>query len=252
MVRRPESRHARPSGRAAVAAAYDRVQAELTSVRSQHWTDQLEMIRLASLTRELTTQVSTLQTELATVRDELSAARSAPPVVVEVPAAGWSSVAPPETWAASAPLAPPAWAPSPPGWAPAAQPAWAPQPYAAPPEAWVAQAAAAQQQATMREDLLLQEMAELRRLVAHQQTLLADLTVRLLDLLARFIPVVPVQQPTYAAPPQPQPYPTPQPAPEQPAASYAPPTTLYQAPDDLVMDDETASRLRVIREAFGR
>jgi len=239
MVRRPESRHARPSGRAAVAAAYDRVQGELTAVRSQHWTDQLEMIRLTSLTRELTTQVAALQQELGTVREELHAARSAPPVVVEVPAAGWSSIAPPAAWAASAP----------PGWAPAQQPAWAPQPYAAPPEAWVQQAPAP----SLREDLLLQEMAELRRLVSHQQTLLADLTVRLLDLLARFIPVAPTQQ-TYAAPAQPQPYPAPQSAPPQsaPAAAYAPPATLYQAPEDLVMDDETASRLRVIREAFGR
>ena len=242
MVRRQESRHARPSGRAAVAAAYDRVQGELTAVRSQHWTDQLEMIRLASLTRELTTQVTALQTELASVRDELNAARSAPPVVVEVPAAGWSSVAPPAAWAASAP----------PGWAPAPQPTWAPQPYAAPPEAWVQQPPAPAPQQSLREDLLLQEMGELRRLVAHQQTLLADLTVRLLDLLARFIPVAPAQ-PTYAAPPQPQPYPAPQQgAPEQPVAAYTPPATLYQAPDDLVMDDETASRLRVIREAFGR
>lgn len=239
MVRRPESRHARPTGRAAVAAAYDRVQGELTAVRSQHWTDQLEMIRLASLTRELTTQVTALQSELATVREELQAARSAPPVVVEVPAAGWSSVAPPAAWAASAP----------PGWAPAPQPSWAPQPYAAPPEAWVQQSAAPSP--SLREDLMLQEMAELRRLVAHQQTLLADLTVRLLDLLARFVPVAPAPQ-AYAAPAQPQPYPSPQPAAQQPAAAYTPPATLYQAPDDLVMDDETASRLRVIREAFGR
>lgn len=245
MVRRPESRHARPSGRAAVAAAYDRVQGELTAVRSQHWTDQLEMIRLTSLTRELTTQVAALQQELGTMREELNTARSTPPVVVEVPAGGWSSVAPPEAWAVSAP----------PGWAPARQPAWAPQPYAAPPEAWVQQAPAPAPQPSLREDLLLQEMAELRRLVTHQQTLLADLTVRLLDLLARFIPVAPPQQ-AHAAPaqPQPQPYPAPQAAAPQaaPAAAYAPPATLYQAPEDLVMDDETASRLRVIREAFGR
>jgi len=229
-----------------MAAAYDRVQGELTEVRTQHWTDQLEMIRLASLTRELTTQVTALQTELVTVREELQAARSAPPVVVEVPATGWSSIAPPAAWAAA------------PGWAPAPQPTWAPQPYAAPPEAWVPQTAPAAPtpQQPMREDLLLQEMAELRRLVAHQQTLLADLTVRLLDLLPRFVPVAPAPQ-AYAAPPQPQPYPAPQPAgqpqaPQQPAAAYTPPATLYQAPDDLVMDDETASRLRVIREAFGR
>ena len=233
MVRRPESRHARPSGRAAVAAAYDRVHGELTAVRSQNWTDQLEIIRLTSLTRELTTQVATLGQELGAVREELHAARSVPPVVVEVPAEGWSTVVPPA------------------GWSPRVPPAWAPQPYSAPPEVW-AQQAPAPASSPHREDLLLQEMAELRRLVAHQQTLLADLTVRLLDLLARFIPVAP-PQPAYAAPPSPQPYPAPQASPPPSAApAYVPPATLHQAPDDLVMDDETASRLRVIREAFGR
>jgi hypothetical protein len=76
--------------------------------------------------------------------------------------------------------------------------------------------------------------------------LLADLTVRLLDLLARFVPAAPPQY-AYPAPPAAAPG---APAPAPPAYPAAPAPTL--APDDLVMDDETATRLRVIREAFGR
>lgn len=96
---------------------------------------------------------------------------------------------------------------------------------------------------------LVGELAELRRLVAHQQQLLADLTVRLLDLLARFVPVAaPPAAPAApeGAPPAPEPsYAGPADAADQTPQHYAP-------PPDLVMDDETASRLRVIREAFGR
>jgi hypothetical protein len=99
---------------------------------------------------------------------------------------------------------------------------------------------------------LVGELAELRRLVAHQQQLLADLTVRLLDLLARFVPVAAPSAPPAApaapegAPPAPEPsYAGPADAADQTPQHYAP-------PPDLVMDDETASRLRVIREAFGR
>jgi hypothetical protein len=223
MVRRPGSRHARPSGRAEVAAAYERTLADLTAVRSARWNDQMETIRLTVLTEQVTTQVATLQQELMAVRaelqvtrQELQAARSVPPVVVEVPSGGWSAVTPP---------------------------AWSPQPYVHPDAAPQPAPAAS----SLREDLLLQEMAELRRLVAHQQTLLADLTVRLLDLLARFIPVAPPQYAYPAPPPAAAPG---APAPAPPAYPAAPVPTL--APDDLVMDDETATRLRVIREAFGR
>jgi hypothetical protein len=96
---------------------------------------------------------------------------------------------------------------------------------------------------------LVGELAELRRLVTHQQQLLADLTVRLLDLLARFVPVAaPPAAPAApeGAPPAPEPsYAGPADAADQTPQHYAP-------PPDLVMDDETASRLRVIREAFGR
>ncbi len=223
MVRRPGSRHARPSGRAEVAAAYERTLAELTAVRSARWNDQMETIRLTALTEQVAVQVATLQQELVAVRDELQvtrqelqAARSVPPVVVEVPSGGWSAVTPP---------------------------AWSPQPYVHP-DAVPQPAPAA---SSIREDLLLQEMAELRRLVAHQQTLLADLTVRLLDLLARFVPVAP---PQYAHPAPPAAAAPGAPVPAPPAYPAAPVPTL--AADDLVMDDETATRLRVIREAFGR
>lgn len=234
-------RHARPSGRGALAAAYDDLRAELVAARSAHWTDQLELLRLTALTEELTGQVGSLQEELASVRAALEVSRATPPLVIREPY--------PVYPAAAQPFVPPAYAPQPYAAQPyPAPPVAAPAPEPAPGPAPVAAAA-------VREDLLLAEMAELRRLVAHQQQLLADLTVRLLDLLARFIPVAPAP-PAYAAPPQPQPYPAPQPgqpaAPQPPAAAYTPPATLYQAPDDLVMDDETASRLRVIREAFGR
>jgi uncharacterized coiled-coil protein SlyX len=88
---------------------------------------------------------------------------------------------------------------------------------------------------------LIGEIAELRRLVGHQQQLLADLTMRLLDLLTRFVPVAP---PAAAAGPG-------DPA-APPAASSEGEQHYYLPPADLVMDDETASRLKVIREAFGR
>jgi hypothetical protein len=197
-----------------VAAAYDRALVDLSALRSAHWNDQMETIRLTALTENVTAQVATLQAELVAVRHELQAARSVPPVVVEVPSGGWSAVV---------------------------APSWAPQPYAHPD--LVAEPAAAPPPAasSLREDLLLQEMAEMRRLVAHQQTLLADLTVRLLDLLARFVPVAPPQH-AQPAPPA---------AAGPPGAAY-PAAAPTLAPDDLVMDDETASRLRVIREAFGR
>lgn len=206
-----------------MAAAYDRALTELSALRSAHWNDQMETVRLTALTEQVTAQVAGLRHELVAVRQELHAARSVPPVVVEVPSGGWSAVV---------------------------QPSWAPQAYVHP-DHLVAEAPAAPSAAaasSMREDLLLQEMAELRRLVAHQQTVLGDLTTRLLDLLGRFVPA-PAAQPSYGAPPQPYPA-----APDRPGAAPAPgPTaTPYQAPDDLVMDDETASRLRVIREAFGR
>jgi hypothetical protein len=102
------------------------------------------------------------------------------------------------------------------------------------------------------------ELAELRRMVAHQQQLLADLTVRLLDLLARFVPVAPA--PASPAPPAYPAYPaypaspgaaSPA-APVPPAAEPSRQAPVAGVPADLVMDDETASRLRVIREAFGR
>ncbi len=199
-----------------MAAAYDRTLVELSALRSAHWNDQMETIRLTALTEGVTAQVATLQAELVAVRHELQAARSVPPVVVEVPSGGWSAV-----------VAPP----------------WAPQPYAHPD--LLAQPSAPQTPAasSAREDLLLQEMAEMRRLVAHQQTLLADLTLRLLDLLARFVPLAPPQHAQSAAP---------APVAAGPPGQAYPAAAPALAPDDLVMDDETASRLRVIREAFGR
>ena len=69
-----------------------------------------------------------LRQELQVTRQELQAARSVPPVVVEVPSGGWSAVTPP---------------------------AWSPQPYVHP-DAVPQPAPAA---SSMREDLLLQEVA---------------------------------------------------------------------------------------------
>lgn len=201
MARRQASRHARPSGRAETAAAYQAALAELVSVRSARWNDQLEVVRLTTLTEQLAAQVASLQTDLAATARELQSLRAQPPRTVEVPVV------------ITVPAEP----------APAST-----VPVAASPVAVLA--------ASAREDLLLVEMAELRRLVAHQQQLLADLTVRLLDLLARFLPPAPSQS-VPAAPAAP--------TASAPASAAVPPT-------EPVLDDETATRLRVIREAFDR
>jgi hypothetical protein len=196
MARGTAPRHARPSGRSETAAAYQAALSELVAVRSARWNDQLEVVRLTALTEQLSAQVAALQTDLSTTVAELAALRAQPPRTVEVPVV----------------ITVPA----------------VPEPPAAP-AASVAAPAPVPAASTAREDLLLLEMAEMRRMVATQQQLLADLTVRLLDLLARFLPPAPASAPPAGAP----------------GSGPVPPA-------DPVLDDETATRLRVIREAFGR
>jgi cell division septation protein DedD len=78
MARRRSARHARPTGRGALAAAYAALEVDVWRLRSTTYTDHLELIRLAALVDGLVAQVTRLTTELAEMRRELSAARTAP------------------------------------------------------------------------------------------------------------------------------------------------------------------------------
>ncbi|MFN8168481.1 MAG: hypothetical protein U0S36_06830 [Candidatus Nanopelagicales bacterium] len=73
------SRHARPSGRGALKAAYADLQHELGEVRRHGYADSLEIARLTALVDALTAQTSRLHGELSSVRRELQDARTAPP-----------------------------------------------------------------------------------------------------------------------------------------------------------------------------
>jgi len=78
MARRRSARHARPTGRGALAAAYTTLEVDVARLRSTTYTDHLELIRLSALVDGLIAQVTRLTTELAEMRRELHAARSAP------------------------------------------------------------------------------------------------------------------------------------------------------------------------------
>lgn len=73
------SKHARPSGRGALKAAYADLQHELGEVRRHGYADSLEIARLTALVDALTAQTSRLHGELSSVRRELQDARTAPP-----------------------------------------------------------------------------------------------------------------------------------------------------------------------------
>jgi hypothetical protein len=78
MARRRSARHARPTGRGALAAAYAALDADVARLRSAGFADQLELVRLAAVVDGLVGQVQRLSLELAALRQELGAARSAP------------------------------------------------------------------------------------------------------------------------------------------------------------------------------
>jgi uncharacterized coiled-coil protein SlyX len=78
MARRRSARHARPTGRGALAAAYTALEVDVARLRSTTYTDHLELVRLSALVDGLIAQVTRLTTELGDMRRELHAARSAP------------------------------------------------------------------------------------------------------------------------------------------------------------------------------
>ena len=97
-------------------------------------------------------------------------------------------------------------------------------------------------------DLLAAQVAALRATSAAQQTTLADLTRRVLDLMAR------LEGPAATPPPPATPPPV---APVEPRSAppgvAAPPRSGNHQPGaDDALDDETVLRLRLIRESFGR
>lgn len=195
MARRRSARHARPTGRGALAAAHVALEADVARLRSTGYADQLELVRLSAIVDALVGQVQRLSLELAELRRELQVARAAP----------------------------------------------------AQPDPVV--------------EVLATQVAELRATVAAQQTMLSDLTRRLLDLMARIEAPVVVPVPPLA-PPTPTPTPTAPRAFPVAAAPAAPvdvtePTPVAGAQAnptgfDDVLDDETVQRLRLIRESYGR
>ena len=194
MARRRSARHARPTGRGALAAAHVALEADVARLRSSGYADQLELVRLSALVDALVGQVQRLSLELAELRRELHAARTAPP----------------------------------------------------PPDPTV--------------EVLADQVADLRATVAAQQSLLSDLTRRLLDLMTR------IEAPVVVPAPSPAPTPTAPPAfpvaaapPGTPVAhvdlAAAHPVALARGnppPIDDALDDETVQRLRLIRETYGR
>jgi uncharacterized coiled-coil protein SlyX len=78
MARRRSARHARPTGRGALAAAYTALEVDVSRLRSTTYADHLELVRLSALVDGLVAQVTRLTTELGEMRRELRAARSAP------------------------------------------------------------------------------------------------------------------------------------------------------------------------------
>jgi hypothetical protein len=78
MSRSSTARHARPKGRGAIEAAYAGLRTEISSLRSDRYTDHLELTRLAALVEGLAVTVAQLSRELAEVRLALHEARSAP------------------------------------------------------------------------------------------------------------------------------------------------------------------------------
>ena len=78
MARRRSARHARPTGRGALAAAYTALEVDVSRLRSTTYADHLELVRLSALVDGLVAQVTRLTTELGEMRRELHAARSAP------------------------------------------------------------------------------------------------------------------------------------------------------------------------------
>ena len=194
MARRRSARHARPTGRGALAAAHVALEADVARLRSTGYADQLELVRLSAIVDALVGQVQRLSLELAELRRELQVARAAP----------------------------------------------------AQPDPVV--------------EVLATQVAELRATVAAQQTMLSDLTRRLLDLMTRIeAPVVvpaPSPAPTPSAPPA---FPVAAAAPADPVAhvdlAAAQPVALARGnppPIDDALDDETVQRLRLIRETYGR
>ncbi len=194
MARRRSARHARPTGRGALAAAQVALEADVARLRSSGYADQLELVRLSALVDALVGQVQRLSLQLAELRRELHAARTTPP----------------------------------------------------PPDPAV--------------EVLAVQVSELRATVAAQQSLLSDLTRRLLDLMTRIeAPVVvpaPSPAPTPSAPPA---FPVAAAAPADPVAhvdlAAAQPVALARGnppPIDDALDDETVQRLRLIRETYGR
>ncbi len=193
MARRRSARHARPTGRGALAAAHVALEADVARLRSTGYADQLELVRLSAIVDALVGQVQRLSLELAELRRELQVARAAP----------------------------------------------------AQPDPVV--------------EVLATQVAELRATVAAQQTMLSDLTRRLLDLMARIeapvvVPVPPLAPPT-PTPTAPRAFPVAA-APAAPVDVTEPtPVAGAQANPtgfDDVLDDETVQRLRLIRESYGR
>jgi uncharacterized coiled-coil protein SlyX len=191
MARRRSARHARPTGRGALAAAHVALEADVARLRSTGYADQLELVRLSAIVDALVGQVQRLSLELAELRRELQVARTSP----------------------------------------------------AQPDPAV--------------EVLAAQVADLRATVAAQQTMLSDLTRRLIDLMARIegpvvVPVPPPAPPTPTAPPA-------FPVAAAPAAhvdlAEPPPVASARATPtafDDALDDETVQRLRLIRESYGR
>jgi outer membrane murein-binding lipoprotein Lpp len=78
MARRRSARHARPTGRGALAAAYTTLEGDVARLRSTGYSDHLELIRLTALVDGLVAQITRLGMELAEMRRELHAARAVP------------------------------------------------------------------------------------------------------------------------------------------------------------------------------
>ena len=80
MARRTNARHARPTGRGALVAAYALLESDVARLRSSNYADHLELIRLSALVEGLLANLNRLGEELSEMRRDLHNARSVPAV----------------------------------------------------------------------------------------------------------------------------------------------------------------------------
>ena len=80
MARRTNARHARPTGRGALVAAYALLENDVARLRSSSYADHLELIRLSALVEGLLANLNRLGAELSEMRRDLHNARSVPAV----------------------------------------------------------------------------------------------------------------------------------------------------------------------------